>query len=139
MFTTRLVRYCRESRVCPLFPMRIPISFPSKSTSRHPSEVLYSDLISTSPRSIEPNTSRRNVVALSSISLISAGSVMISMAFAGFTGFSLISFGSLTGFSLNFFSFGCFSFIGLTGFSAAGVSFDSALSEGTVTDFAAGF
>ena len=59
--------------------MRIPISSPSKSTSREPSAVLYFDVISTSPRSMEPNTSRRNTTALSSTSLIFSGSLRISI------------------------------------------------------------
>ncbi len=92
------------------FPIRIPISSPSKSTSRQPSVVLYFDVISTSPRSMDPNTSRRNTIALSSISLISSGSVMISTGLPCFGAFSvfslLVSFGSLGCFSRACFSFG---------------------------------
>ena len=32
LFTARFARYCRESRVCPLLPMRIPMSSPFSST-----------------------------------------------------------------------------------------------------------
>ena len=134
MFTTRLVRYCRESRVCPLLPIRIPISSPSNATSRHPSFVLYLEVISTSPRFMDANTSRRNAIALSSMSLISAGSVMISTGLDCF-GFSSLGIFSFTGFSfagrsLKFFSFagrGCFSFVSLKGFGSFG-SFTGAFS-----------
>ena len=78
--------YWRESSVWPLLPMRIPISSPSKLTSRHPSVVLYLELISTSPSSMEENTSARNFFALFSISSITAASVMIS------TGFPAVSY-----------------------------------------------
>jgi len=143
LFTTRLVRYWRESSVCPLLPMRIPISSPSKSTSRQPSVVLYLEVMVTSPRSMEANTSFRNTSALSSISLISSGSVMISIAFAALTVFSFagFSFCSLTGFSLEAFSLNCFSLTGFGCLSSFAFSPpDSFLVSGVLeTDFTAGF
>ena len=127
--------------------MRIPISSPSKATSRQPSFVLYLEVISTSPRFIDANTSRRKTIALSSTSLISAGSVMISTGLDCFGFSSLGSFGifsfagfSFTGRSLKGFSFGwrgCFSFGSLKGFGSF-ASFTGAFSF-TGSLFGAGF
>ena len=90
---------------------------------------------------MEPNTSRRNTTALSSISLISSGSVMISIGFDAFTCFSFagLSFCSFTGFSFAGFSFaglGCFSSFDAFAVSVLVSGFTSFCLE---TDFGADF
>ncbi len=88
-----------------LLPMRFPhiLSFKSNfPDNRH--FVLYLEVISLTKRFIDANTSRRNTSALSSISLISSGSVMIS------TGLDCFGFSSLGSFGI--FSFAGFSFTG---------------------------
>ena len=67
LFTTRLVRYCIESRVCPLLPIRSPILSPRSSTLTHSSSV--SNVILTSTEiSIASNISLRKLLILDSIS-----------------------------------------------------------------------